>query len=329
MQRRTLLISGLGVGLGTGLCSGLARAAQEDWHHRSLIGLGTTLHLKVAHADARRATSALDAAVRVLHEIEASMSLFRPDSELSRLNRDGHLDQPSHHLNAVLTEALHIARHSEGSFDPTVQPLWQMWAAAASEHRLPSPKERESVRQRVGWQGVQVSDRRITLLRPGMGLTLNGIAQGYAADAVTQVLRRHGVLHALLDTGEHAAWGRNEHHQPWTLGIEDPHQPDRLLGAIRLDGRALATSADHRSAFTPDHRHHHILDPRLGDSPQALSAVTVLAPTALRADALTKVMFMVPPQQIAARARQWGVGVVWVDKQGRRGATPDVTLMNI
>lgn len=324
MHRRHFLVAGLGLGA----LGGLQAMPAGAWHQRSLLGLGTTLNLQVWHADTPHAEKALDAAVAVLREVEASMSLFRPDSELQRLNREGALPHPTAHLQRVLGEALHVARRSGGDFDPTVQPLWQVWDRAARRQLRPDRRELDAARARIGWRDVDLSPAHVRLRRPGMGLTLNGIAQGYAADAVRLVLRAHGIEHALLDTGEQTAWGRNPRGQAWTLGIEDPHDTGRMVTAVRPDGRAVATSADHRSAFTPDHRHHHILDPRLGDSPPFLSSVTVLADTAMRADALTKVMFMAEPKTLPALARQWGVGVVWVDKQGRWGATPDVTLVN-
>jgi FAD:protein FMN transferase len=324
MHRRHFLMAGLGLGA----MDGLQAMPGGRWHTRSLVGLGTTLNLQVWHATPSHAEKALDAAVAVLREVEASMSLFRPDSELQRLNRDGVLPRPSAHLQEVLGEALHVARRSGGDFDPTVQPLWQAWDRATRQQRPPTAHELDTARARTGWRDVDLSPAQVRLRRPGMGLTLNGIAQGYAADAVQRVLRLHGVDHALLDTGEQMSWGRNPRGQAWTLGIEDPHDTGRLVTAVRPDGRALATSADHRSAFTPDHRHHHILDPRLGDSPQFLSSVSVLAASAMRADALTKVMFMATPETLPALAHRWGVDVVWVDKQGRWGATPGVTLVN-
>ena len=106
------------------------------------------------------------------------------------------------------------------------------------------------------------------------------------------------------------------------VGVEDPHDSSRVLAALALNGRALATSADNRSIFSADRRHHHIIDPSTGDSPPELSSVTVVAASAMRADALTKVMFMAGPGRIPALARQWDVGVLWVDKQGQWEATP-------
>lgn len=321
MKRRTVLIASLG--LGSSLLTHAATATRPDlpWRTRPLLALGTTVRLRAAHADAAQAERALDAAAATLRAVEASMSLFRDDSELCRLNRDGQLRSPSAHLLTVLREARLVSERSGGAFDVTVQPLWSAYDRARRAGRLPTAAERIEAQAHTGWQQVRIAPDRVRFLRSGMAVTLNGIAQGYAADAVRATLRAHGIEHALIDTGEFSASGHNERGQPWSVGIEDPHQPARLLTALRLDGRALATSADHRSAFSADRRHHHILDPATGDSPPALSSVTVVAGSAMRADALTKVMFMAGPERIAALARQWDVGALWVDKQGRWQAT--------
>ncbi|MBK6854061.1 MAG: FAD:protein FMN transferase [Burkholderiales bacterium] len=291
------------------------------WRTRALLALGTTTRLRIAHADAAQADRALGAAAAAILAVDASMSLFRPTSEVARLNRAGRLMSPSAGLLAVLREAQRVSARSDGAFDVTVQPLWLAHDLAHQAGRLASTAELTAARSRIGWQGLLVADDHITLARPGMAITLNGIAQGYATDAALAALRAHGVSDALVDAGEFAACGYNEQGRAWTLGIEDPHDEARLVTALHLDGRALATSADHRSSFTPDHRHHHIIDPATGRSPPALSSVSVLAPSAMRADALTKVMFMAGPARIAGLARQWGVDVLWVDKQGRWSAT--------
>jgi thiamine biosynthesis lipoprotein len=208
----------------------------------------------------------------------------------------------------------------------SVQPLWSLHAQAQREGRLPTPTEISAAQRCVGWQHVDISDQRIALRRPGMALTCNGIAQGYAADVAREALRRHGVAHALINAGEYASLGHNDRGQAWTLGIENPRDEQRLLAVLHADGRAVATSADNRSTFTADRLHHHIFDPATGDSPPNLSSVTVLAPSAMLADALTKVMFVAGPQHIPQLARYWQVGVLWVDKTGHWQATADVPV---
>ena len=329
MRRRRMLQATLGAGamLAAGGVHALRYDGELEWRRRALVGFGTILSLQAGHADARVLERALDAAVARLQSIERELSLFRPDSAICRLNRDGRLDDPPADLREVLAIAQEISRASEGAFDVTVQPLWQAWAGGAAEGRLPDAGELRAARARVGWRDVVVDRQGVRFAHPGMGITLNGIAQGHAADMVRGVLLDHGVVDALVDAGEFAPAGLDAERRAWCLGIADPHDEARFVARLLADGRCMATSADNHTAFTPDHRHHHILDPRTGDSPPGLSAVTVAAARGAVADALTKVFFMAGPQAAEATARRHGVDAVWVDKEGRVGATPGLRLV--
>lgn len=317
----------LGPGWAAGSAAGSAAAATSpatasenlQWRERALLGLGTTLWLRAAHADGRRADAALDATVALLRHLEAQLSLFDPGSALCRLNRDGVLHRPDPALVDLLQQAQAVSARSQGAFDVTVQPLWAAWQQATAAGRLPTPAELATARALVDWRGVQVLPQQIRLARPGMAITLNGIAQGYAADQARQLLQRHGIAHALLDTGEWAPLGQAPGGLPWQLGLADPRDGARLLRRLQAGGRAIAVSTDVQLRFgadPADSRHHHILDPRSGRSPPHLAAVVVAAPGTTLADALTKVLFMGTPAQALARARRWGVDVVVVDKAG-------------
>jgi FAD:protein FMN transferase len=356
-RRRTFLRLALGTLAGTATGTRQGASATENpaahephWRERILLGFGTTLWLRAAHADAGRAEAGLNAAVAAIREVESQMSLFDAHSALSRLNRDGVLHDPSRELLEVLSLALHVCAQSDGAFDVTVQPLMLAWQRAHREARRPSAAELRAARALVGWRGVHIGARRIALRTPGMALTLNGIAQGYAADRAKAALQAHGIGHALLDTGEWAAWGEGPGGQPWALGVENPRaaaqgpagerpsrplplaaphraiwprQGDLELAAIaRLAGRAIATSSDAHTAYSADLRDHHILDPRAGRSPRELASVSVAAPSAALADALTKVFFMAGGSAALPLAKRWGVDVLVVDKAGRRRASP-------
>jgi thiamine biosynthesis lipoprotein len=260
-----------------------------------------------------------------LQRIEAQMSLFRAGSALSRLNRDGHLDAPPAELRELVAIASDIARRSDGAFDPTMQPLWLAFAHAQAQGRLPTHGEVAAARALVDWRGLRLGDA-VRLARPGMGVTLNGIAQGYAADRVRGVLLAHGVRHALVDAGEFAMAGRDPAGARWTLGIADPRDEGRLVARLFADGRCVATSGDDQTTFSADHRHHHILDPHTGWSPPDIAGVTVAAPTGALADALTKVFFIAGPTRALAVARRWNVDALWIAKDGRWGATPGLAL---
>jgi len=326
MKRMQFLRAALGLGALSSLGGLTAAQPALQWRRRVLLGFGTTLSLQAAHEDASTLDHALDAAVAALQRIQSQMSLLDADSALSRLNRDGVLPSPPAEMLELLQTAQAVSRDSEGAFDVTVQPLWLAYANAQREGRLPDAVELAAARALVGWQGLVVSPHELRLRRPGMALTLNGIAQGYAADRVRAVLAAHGICHALIDAGEFAPLGLNAQARPWSLGIANPRDEAALIARLSSDGRCVATSADNATHFSDDLRHHHILDPHTGQSPPALASVTVAAAQGALADALTKVMFVAGPKRLPALAQRWGVDVLWVDKAGDWCATRGLNL---
>ena len=324
MKRRTLLQASLGLGLSNALG---AKTNELQWRERPLLGLGTTLSLRVAHRDPAVAERALDHAVATIRHVEAQMSLFKPDSALNRLNRDGILHHPHPDLRNVLRIAQEVSTRSHGAFDVTVQPLWQVFEAAQRTASLPSNAAVLQARARVNWRALEISQHHIRFTKPGMAITLNGIAQGYAADLVRQQLQADGIEHALINTGEWAALGQPDTQHGWSLGIASPRDEQQLITRLLMDGRSIATSADNLTIFSNDYRNHHIFNPHTGYSPPELASVTVAANSCVMADALTKVMFVAGMQQALALAKDWQVGVVLVDKNGQWRATPDLTLI--
>jgi len=323
--RRNFLRVALGAGallLADGAIA--ARPSPLVWRETRLTGFGTTLALRAGHRDPSVADAALADGVATIRRIEAAMNLFSPESALSRLNRDGRLAAPPADLVAILRFANAIAEGSQGAFDVTVQPLWPVFATAAENGALPPAAAVAAARERVGWRHLLVDDAEIRFARPGMAATLNGIAQGYAADRVRAAFVARGIAHALIDTGEWAALGspQADGERPWTLGIADPRDERRLLARVALDGRSLASSSDAQTTFSADRRYHHILDPHTGYSPPDLAGVTVLAPSAALADALTKVLFVGGFTNGLRLAEHWGVDALIVDKSGRWLATP-------
>jgi FAD:protein FMN transferase len=343
-----------------GVCAtaSLANAALANtpllWQERALLGFGTTLSLRAAHRDARVLSQALDDAIAEIRTVERLMSLFDPDSAVSRLNVDGLLHQPDARLLEVLALARRVAQRSDGAFDVTMQPFWQLWQSASKQGRFPTSSELTQARAKVDWRKLRFDVNAVRFAAPGMAISLNGIAQGYAADRARAALQKHGVANALLDTGEWAPMGRADAATPWQLGIADPHHRDALIATLATDGRCVATSSDDRTVFSADRVHHHIVDPRCGQSPLLLSSVTVAAPSGALADALTKVFFMAETglgtlpyesttthearhatkhkfnprlaQVASAIAASWQVDALLVDKQGAWWASPGLLL---
>ena len=289
---------------------------------RQSRALGTEVSILALHASQRVAQAGIAAAFDELELVEDVMSLYRPQSQLCRLNRDGSLEQPHPYLLEVLRAAQEFSTQSDGAFDVTVQPLWELYWQAHKAGRLPEDRAIEAARQKVGWRKLELSAKRIQLTEPGMALTLNGIAQGYAADRVLAVLQARGISHALVNTGEVGAMGRKADGQPWKVGIQHPRRPDAFLEVAALEGRCLSTSGDYATSFTPDHVYNHIFDPATGRSPGEFSSVTVVAQRGTDADALSTALFVAGLQRGEALVqRTQGAEALFTRKDGSTLAT--------
>lgn len=322
-RRRFLVLLG-GAGTLGALALRRSSRAPAGLHrsHRSSRALGASVSITVLHEEADAAEMALADAFRELETIEEAMSLYRPGSELSRLNRHGSLSHPHPHLLTVLRGALRMAEETGGAFDPTVQPLWRLHAEAARAGGAADAAAVEAARRRVDWRRVTVFDEAIQL-GEGTEVTLNGIAQGFAADRVAAVLARQGVRHALIDTGELLSLGRKEHGTPWRVGIQHPRQADAYLALLDLDGRSLATSGDYSTTFSDDRALNHIFDPATGRSPPHFSSVTVAAPSSMESDALSTAIFVLGPGGgLDLVRRSPGADALLILKDGRRLSTP-------
>lgn len=292
------------------------------------VAFGTTVSIAAVDGDPPGAAAAVHEALAAVLRVDALMTVYRPESEVGRLNADGVLPHPDPHLVRVLEFGLALAEASGGAFDPTVQPLWALHAACARAGRLPASAEVARARALVGWRDLEVGPRRIALRRRGMAITLNGVAQGYATDLAVAALRARGIRDLLVDAGEHGADGARQPGAPWTVGLQHPRDPRALLGAVVLDGRALAVSGDYAAPFSADLRHHHLFDPRTGASPPDLSTVAVAAPTGLLADGLTKPVMILPPARaLALLDRYPGAGALLFDKSARLVAARGLTLL--
>jgi thiamine biosynthesis lipoprotein len=295
-RRRFLLgTAGACAAVGTGVWQFLpSRPSSGKWElvRRTSFALGSAVAMSVWHRDSASGEAALDAAFAELEQVENVMSLYRPDSQISRLNRDSVLRQPHPYLVTVLEFASRIAAQTSGAFDVTVQPLWNLYQGAKQQGRLPEQPQVVEACGRVDWRRVQISAERISLSGDGTAITLNGIAQGFAADVAMAALRRAGVTHALIDTGEMGSISGKPDGSPWRVGIQHPRQPGAFVSLANLEDRCLATSGDYETWFSADFVNNHLFDPRTGHSPTELSSVSIAAPTGLAADALSTAVFV-------------------------------------
>ena len=309
-------------------CSGLLDF-KHDWISSTRNGqaLGSSVSIKVFHTSKTKAKAALKAAFAELESVENLLSIYRPNSDVSRLNRNAIIHNPHPHFVQVLRYAQALARETQGAFDVTVQPLWRVFSDAKMEGRLPLARDLAFARTRVDWTKLMFGDQYVQFCKPGMELTLNGIAQGFAADRVATILRAHDVQHALVNAGEINTLNTRPNGQSWAIGIQHPRKEEGYLALAELNGRCLATSGDYATTFSSDFTRHHIFDPQTGQSPVKLSSVSVVARTGMEADALSTAVFVLGPEKGTALVRRTpGADALLVLKNGRTLMTTDFPL---
>ncbi len=268
------------------------------------VALGAEASLTLYHPDAARARELIDRAVAEIRRLEAVFSLYRFDSALSVLNREGRLKAPPLELVRLLAEAKGYGTLTGGAFDVTVQPLWRLYSEyfrqPGADPAGPAAHDIAQALARIDYRAVEVAGDRIAFARPGMAVTLNGIAQGYITDRVAELLRAGGLDNVLVDLGEIRGLGGHPDGRPWSVGIKDPAVPGRIAETLALGNRAIATSAGAGTRFDAAGRNHHLFDPKTGRSTRRYASVSVIAAQATRADALSTAFSAMDEKDIAA-----------------------------
>lgn len=253
--------------------------------------LGARATITLSHPAAERITESARAEIERLEQV---FSLYRATSALSQLNATGRLDAPPFELLDCLSLAAAAHRATGGLFDPSVQPLWDLYARSYSAGHAPAEADIATARAYGTWADLRYDADAISL-RPGMALTLNGIAQGYIADRIAHLLQAEGLSEILIDTGELSALGGNPQGGDWPVTLDAPDRPQ-----IGLRDRALASSAPLGTVFDAEATAGHILDPRTGKPATARwHLVSVTAESAALADALSTAMCLMSPEEIA------------------------------
>ncbi|HLO79237.1 MAG TPA: FAD:protein FMN transferase, partial [Magnetospirillum sp.] len=257
--------------------------------------------IKLVASDEAKARAAIEAALAELERLEGIFSVYRADSAISTLNRDGRLDDAPADLVALLQKSLELARLSGGAYDPTIQPVWQAYfrhfTGATPAAEGPSQRDLDAALALVGWQNVEIGARRVAFARPGMAVTLNSGAQGYITDKVAEVLRGHGFDRMLVDMGEPRALSTKPDGTAWRIGIANPADPSKAVTEIDVVDKAVSTSGGYGTLFDDQGRFTHLIDPRSGRTAPALLGVSVVADTATQADGLSTALLLTPPDR--------------------------------
>lgn len=275
-------------------------------------------------------TAAAEAALDEIDRLEDQLTVYRAESEVSRLNHwaASRAVAVEENLFRLLERAAQLTEETEGAFDVTAGPLIQGWGFYRKQHRVPSAEERVEMLDRIGMRHVVLDpDRRsVRFSKPGIEINLGSIGKGYALDRAAELLRAEWCLaHGLLHGGHSSVYALGSapgNRRGWPVGIRHPWDPERRLAVVRLRDQALGTSAATFQHFEHEGRKlGHILDPRTGWPAEGLAAASVAAATAAEADALATAFFVLGIDKAKAYcASHPGIGAVLLPQP--EGAAP-------
>ena len=264
---------------------------------RTETHMGTQVTITALHSDPGRAGRAVEAAFREIARLDALLSHYLPDSEVSRLNRGETLESPSEDLRLNIERSLEYGRLSGGAFDITVQPILDLYDLSFRVRgRAPTGEEVREALRLVDYRRIRLSASGLSL-GEGQKITLGGIAKGYAVDRALAVLEAQGIRQALVDAGGDLRTMGRHGSRDWIVALQDPRNRDRYITRIRATDRAVVTSGDYERYYDAQRRFHHIIDPTTGYSATALISVTIIAATAFDADAISTSVFVLGEEE--------------------------------
>jgi thiamine biosynthesis lipoprotein len=291
---------------------------------RTAIHMDTLITIEVVRAPALPADeAAVERALAWFRRVEEICSRFDPHSELRRLvGRVGEPTPVSDLLYEALAFALAVARASGGAFDPTIGHRLERLGFDRNYRTGEAVVSAVDPAARPSYRDVDLDpDRRAVTLRRPLALDLGAVAKGLAVDLAARELAPLGDF-AIDAGGDLYLGGRNASGEPWRVGLRHPRRPDALLTTLRLADAAVCTSGDYERRAAGQGGDHHLLDPRSGRSPAALASATVVAPTAMAADALATAAFVLGPRRGLRLLARQGVDGLLVTPALDTFATP-------
>ncbi|OPY10561.1 MAG: Thiamine biosynthesis lipoprotein ApbE precursor [Syntrophus sp. PtaB.Bin001] len=299
---------------------------------RSRLMMGTIIEITVFD---KNAESAITAAFTRIQQIEDVIGR----NELSDMNRlaaqaGGPPLKVGPDTWQILSLAAEYWRKTDGAFDVTVNPLVELWGFGYDgEGNFPAPAAIKAALPKVGSDKLQLfsNTQQVRLAKPGMSLSMGGIAKGYAVEEAAKVLQAKGVKNAMINASSSIkVIGDGPGGRGWRVGVENPRQAGKLIGVIVLhSGEAMGTSADNKRFFIRDsHRYSHIIDPRTGQpAPETIALATVVTDNAATADIITKALFLNDLAWSMKFLKEENLRAVMVDATGKVHMTPGLRLL--
>ena len=281
----------------------LALPARAEWLDRTEAIMGTRIFVEVWADDPAQGNAAIEAVMDEMRRIDALMSHYKPDSELSLINQRAAQEpvQVDPELFDLIRLSTHFSQLTDGAFDITYASVGYLYNYPLHVH--PTEEQIKAALPAVNWRYLVFDAEHHTIRfgRPGMRIDLGGIAKGYAVDRGVAVLKAHGIIHAIVTAGGDSRLLGDHRGRPWLVSIahpDEPHNPDKVVTRIPLIDCAVSTSGDYERYFDEDGvRYHHIIDPHTGHSATRVRSATIIGPTATQTDGLSKTAFVLGPEK--------------------------------
>ena len=257
------------------------------------VSMNTDVTITVMHPDVSEADHAISCAFAEVYKIEHLMSCTEEGSEVTRLNNNGSLLNASSDLRYVVTKSVGYSELTGGSFDITVLPVINLWKKRMHAGSPPTSDEINEMLELVNYENISIGNGSISFSQESMGITLGGIAKGYAIDRAIEVLKEHHIKHALVNAGgDIRAVGSKTEDEPWKVALRNPKNRTEHITVLNLRNMSVATSGDYERYFSEKARASHIIDPKTGYATDELLSATIIADHAIDADALATAVFV-------------------------------------
>ena len=283
-----------------GILAGQERSPEWLRLEKSAGAMGSTFSVALYGTDRIKLEAAADAALEEAQRLDEMLSNYKPESELSLVNRDA-AQWPvrvSPELFRLLSDAVEYSRESEGAFDMTVGPLMKVWGFYKGTGHLPHQAEVAAALTKVGYRHIQLDADAGTVRfdRPGVELDPGGIGKGYAVDKMVEILKQRGVKIALVAGSDSSIYGLGAppaEPRGWAVEIKDPWDKTKTAATVYLKDMSLSTSGSYEKFFRAEGRvYAHIMDPRTGYPAQGSVAVSILSPRTLDSEVWAKPYFV-------------------------------------
>lgn len=276
-----------------------AASGPIERYEASHPSMGTEFTVAVYGRDPKFLGETVEEVFEEIDRIDQQMSSYKPESELSQINRlaasQNVLVQPN--LFALIETSLRFSEETGGAFDITVGPLMKAWGFSRGQGRVPSAADLSEVLKHVGYQHVKLDAVRRTLHFdvPGMELDLGGIAKGYAVDRAVSILRENGITDALVSSGMSSiyALGAPPGERGWKITLRDPFDQQKAADVIYLKNFSMSTSGSYNRFFKLGGKtYSHIMNPHSGMPVENMLSTTVFAASSTTSDALSKLFVL-------------------------------------